>query len=68
MDAKENILYRLNNTLKGLAMYVKDDSMISNKEKCLQLDILLNVSKFLKDYDKNVELLKLNEKEKEESR
>lgn len=54
---KEIIISRMFNVLKGQAMFVREDISLTNTEKVEQLDVLLDLMRFLKDYDENVQVL-----------
>lgn len=56
-SAKEQLMTRMFNVLKGQGMYVREDIALTDKEKLEQADIILNIMKFLKDYDENIEVL-----------
>lgn len=55
--AKQQIMTRLKNVLKGQAMYVREDESISDKDRLTQADVILDLMKFLNDYDENIEVL-----------
>ena len=55
--AKQQIMTRLNNVLKGQAMYVREDDSISDRDRLTQADVILDLMNFLNDYDKNIEVL-----------
>lgn len=54
---KEETLLRLLNVLQGQGMYIKDSTYTTKQEKLEQMDVILNVMRFLKDYDENIDLL-----------
>lgn len=56
-EAKQQIMIRLNNVLKGQAMYVREDDTLSDRDRLTQADVILDLMKFLKDYDENVVVL-----------
>lgn len=56
-QAKEAIVKRLMNVLKGQAMYVKDDNMITEEQRNIQLKIVLDLAEYLKYYDRNQSIL-----------
>lgn len=64
MTAKEIIISRITNALKGQAMYVKEDNSISVQDKCVQMDVVLDLMRFLDDYDENVQVLNKHIEEK----
>lgn len=55
--AKQQIMTRLKNVLKGQAMYVREDESISDRDRLTQADVILDLMKFLNDYDENIEVL-----------
>ena len=57
ISSKQKILNRLTNVLKGQAMFIRDDTTTSDKEKLQELDVVLNVIKFINDYDENISVL-----------
>ena len=57
MTPKEVIMSRMTNVLKGQAMYIKEDDSISTQDKCIQMDVILDLMRFLNDYDENVQVL-----------
>lgn len=57
MTAKEAIMSRMTNVLKGQAMFVREDNTISVQDKCTQMDVILDLMHFLNDYDENVQIL-----------
>ena len=56
-NAKEVVIKRMFNVLKGQGMYIKDNNDLSTQEKVEQMDVILDLMKFLKDYDENVQVL-----------
>lgn len=56
-SAKEQLIIRMFDMLKEQGMYVREDKTLTDKEKLEQADIILNIMKFLKDYDENIEVL-----------
>lgn len=50
-QAEKQFFYRLNNVLKGQGMFIKEDEMITDQDKLEQMNILLQVSHFLKDLE-----------------
>ena len=61
---KDKIIDRMFNVIQGQAMIVREDRSISDKERLAQTDVLLNMMKFLKDYDDNVKILNAHKKPK----
>ena len=57
MTPKETIMSRMTNVLKGQAMYIKEDDSISTQDKCIQMNVILDLMRFLNDYDENVQIL-----------
>lgn len=56
-SAKEQLIIRMFDMLKEQGMYVREDKTLTDKEKLEQADTILNIMKFLKDYDENIEVL-----------
>lgn len=56
-EAKQQIINRLSNVLKGQAMYVREDDTLSNTERLQQMDVLLDLMKFIRNYDENAKIL-----------
>lgn len=67
MEAKQAIIKRLQNVLKGQAMYIKEGGLESPEEKLIQLDVIVQLNRFLSDYDNNVKLLN-SQRDKETDR
>ena len=57
ISSKQKILNRLTNVLKGQAMFIRDDTTTSDKEKLQELDVVLNILKLIDDYDENISVL-----------
>jgi hypothetical protein len=55
--AKLYIMTRLQNLIKAQGNYVMNDDLANTKSKLIQMDILLNVAKFLDNYDENIKIL-----------
>lgn len=54
---QEKIIKRLNNVLKGQAMFIRDDDTISDEEKLEQIKVVEQLVNFLRDYDENLQVL-----------
>lgn len=65
-NPKERLINRMFNVIQGQAMIVKEDIGLSAQDKLIQTDILLNLKKFLKDYDENVQVLDKHRREKQQ--
>ena len=63
-EVKQQITKRLFNVLQGQAQIIREDTQISNEDKLIQLDIVLDLHRFLAEHDKAVEILN-REKQKE---
>ena len=57
ISSKQKILNRLTNVLKGQAMFIRDDTTTSDKEKLQELNVVLNILKFIDNYDENISVL-----------
>lgn len=64
ISPKDRIINRMFNVIQGQAMLVKDDVELSKEDKLIQMDILLDLKKFLKDYDENVQILNKHQQQK----
>jgi hypothetical protein len=53
----ETVIARLQNALKGQGMYLQDTTTISDEEKAEQLEVILNVKRFLDNYETNSRLV-----------
>ena len=62
--AKEQIMTRMSNVLKGQAMFIREDDTITDIERLQQIDVVLDLMKFLKDYDENIIVLNKHWQEK----
>ena len=62
--AKEQIMTRMSNVLKGQAMFIREDNTITDVERLEQIDVILDLMKFLKDYDENIIILNKHWQEK----
>lgn len=58
MDPKQIILKRLSNVIKGQAMFIRDDKAITDEEKLEQINVVLELQRFLDNFDESVALLK----------
>lgn len=56
-DNQKEIINKIFDAIQAEATYVRENKDLSNIEKLEQVDILLDVQHFLKDYTKNVEIL-----------
>lgn len=56
-EAKEQIMKRLTNVLQGQGTIIREDTITSAEDKLTQMDVVLDVLHFLKDYDENVAVL-----------
>lgn len=61
---KQRIIHRLCNMIRGQSMYVKEDKTLNTKEMLEQADVLLNLMKFINNYDENIKVLDKYWKEK----
>ena len=56
-QAREMIINRLFNMLKGQGEYVQSETISSPESKLVQADVLINTMKFLEQYTENVQVL-----------
>lgn len=68
IPAKQVILNRLKNVIKGQAMIVREDECITTKQKCDQMDVILEISQFLENYDEYQQVLDRYRKQQREER
>ena len=62
-DPEQSIIKRLQNVLKGQALYVKEDSLISDEDKIKQLNVILHLNRALSEYKHNLDKKKEVERE-----
>lgn len=55
--AREVVMQRLTNVLKGQGMIIREDKTTSNEDKLVQMDVVLDIIRFLDQYDENVKVL-----------
>lgn len=51
------VIDRLQNVLKGQAMYIKDNNRLSIQDKKEQLDVIFKMAEYLKEYSQEVQEL-----------
>lgn len=51
------VIDRLQNVLKGQAMYIKDNNRLSIQDKKEQLDVIFKMAGYLKEYSQEVQEL-----------
>lgn len=61
---KEQIIETLMNILEARFRYIRDDKQSGRVEKIEKEDVILNVMKFLQNYDENIKILDKIEKER----
>lgn len=57
MTPKEEMIDKLQRALSKEIEFIRQNSSKTTDEKVVQVDILLDTKKFLKDYDENVKVL-----------
>lgn len=55
--AREVVMQRLTNVLKGQGMIIREDKTTSNEDKLVQMDVVLDIMRFLDQYDENIKVL-----------
>lgn len=65
MENKQVLLNRMLNVIKGQAMYVKEDTLITDEEKLEQADILLNIMHYVQHYDEYTQVIAEHERKKQ---
>lgn len=66
VSPKERLIKRMYNVIQGQAMIVREDTSLSTQDRLVQTDILLDLMRFLKDYDENVQVLNKHRREKQQ--
>ena len=56
-DDKDVIIMKLQKLLQDIGQSVQDDDTLSTEHKLMQVDVILDTMKFLKDYDINIKVL-----------
>lgn len=56
-DDKNVIIMKLQKLLQDIGQSVQDDDTLSTENKLMQVDVILDTMKFLKDYDINIKVL-----------
>ena len=64
MENKQIVLKRMLNVIKGQAMYVKDNTLMTVEDKLEQCDVLLNIMKYVQHYDEYTAMIQEHEKKK----
>ena len=54
---KQEIINKLFDAIQTEAVFVRENTELSSEAKLLQVDVLLDVQHFLKDYEQNVKIL-----------
>ena len=54
---KKEMILKITKYLAEQSDKIMSDKSLSTKDKLSQMDIVLNTTKFLTDYDKNIEIL-----------
>ena len=66
VSGKEMMIYRLSNTIHSHGIFLKEDDLTPPEDKLQEMDVLLNVKKFLDNYDENIKLIKARNKDDNE--
>lgn len=64
MCAKEEIIAKFQTAISQEMRFVRENSKLNINEKMDEIDVLMNMSKFLKDYDENIKVLNKHLEEK----
>lgn len=51
------VMTRITNLLKAQGNYIRNDDLLSAKDKCIQMDVVLDLLHFLQDYEENTKVL-----------
>lgn len=63
-EARQQILKRMLNVVKGQAMFVKEDSMITDEDKLEQADVLLNIMYYVQNYNEYTQVITEHKRKK----
>lgn len=63
---KEQMLWRMNNVLRGQAMFIKEDSMTPFMDRLQQLEVVETFKHFLDNYDEYKQVILQYEKSKKD--
>lgn len=61
---KEISIEKMKNILKGQLMHITESTTLNPKEKSEEADFILDLIKFLNDYDENCKVLNQHQQEK----
>ena len=64
MCAKEEIIAKFQTAISQEMRFVRENNKLNINEKMDEIDVLMNMSKFLKDYDENIKVLNKHLEEK----
>ena len=64
MCAKEEIIAKFQTAISQEIRFVRENNKLNINEKMDEIDVLMNMSKFLKDYDENIKVLNKHLEEK----
>lgn len=59
---KDCVLWRMRNSLRGQAMYVRESYYLSPEDRKEQMDTIEDIMHFFEDYDKNMQILQSSQK------
>lgn len=57
MENRQTMLNRMLNVIKGQAMYLKDDTRIKDEDKLERADILLNIMRYIQNYNEYTQVI-----------
>ena len=57
MCAKEEMIMKLQTAISQEIRFIREHSELNIDEKMDEIGVLMNISKFLKDYDENIKVL-----------
>ena len=64
MCAKEEIIAKFQTAISQEMRFVRENNKLNINEKMDEIDVLMNMSKFLNDYDENIKVLNKHLEEK----
>lgn len=67
-NPKEQMLWKMNNVLRGQAMFIKDDTITPSSEKAEMMEIIETFKHFLDHYDEYTQVIQQYEESKQKDR
>lgn len=63
-EARQQILKRMLNVIKGQAMFVREDDLITDEDRLEQADILLNIMYYVQNYNEYTQVIAEHKRKK----